>query len=105
MFAPAVAVLDGDFGILVRLASYAAGRPLRRQELRDVTLTDEDPPDFDADVPPGVRVTEDAGDPFDDPPVPDPLKFAFRTVNGAARRAGDGAATIAGFLGSLRGRR
>jgi hypothetical protein len=105
MFSPTVAVLDADFGILVSLAWYAAGRPLRRQELRDVTRADEDPPDFDADVPPGVRVTQDAGDPFDDPRAPDPLKFAFRTVNGAARRASEGAATIAGFLDSLRGQR
>jgi hypothetical protein len=38
-------------------------------------------------------------------PVPDPLTFAFRTVNGAARRASEGAARIAGFLDSLRGQR
>lgn len=104
MFSPIVAVLDADLGILVSLARYADGRPLTRQELRDVTLTDEDPPDFDADVPPGVRIAEDAGGPFDDSGAPDPLKFAFRAVNGAARRATEGAAAIASFLDTLRGK-
>jgi hypothetical protein len=103
MFSPTVAVLDADLGILLSLAHYGGGRPLIRQELRDVTLSDEDPPDFGADVPPGVRVVENAGGPFDDSDPPDPLKFAFRTVNGATRRASEGAATIASFLDSLRG--
>ncbi|HEY4463478.1 MAG TPA: hypothetical protein VGN41_12515, partial [Streptosporangiaceae bacterium] len=104
---PNVAVLDRDLGILVSLASYVAGRPLRRQELRDVSLAGEDPPDFGADVPPGVRVVEDAGGPFGDAPAhaPDPLRFAFRTASSATRLAGEGAATIASFLDRLRRQR
>lgn len=105
MFALSVAVLDADLGILLSLARYAGGRPFIRQELRDVTLADaEDPPDFDADVPPGVRIVEDTGGPFNEFDPPEPLRLAFRAVNGTARRASEGAATIASFLDSLRGK-
>jgi hypothetical protein len=66
----------------------AAAGPLSRQELRGVTSADKiDAPDFDADVPPGVRVIEDAGDLFGGPDAPGLLGFASRTVNGAARWA------------------
>jgi hypothetical protein len=105
MLALSMAVVDADLGILLSLAQYAGGRPLIRQELRDVAPADaEDPPDFGADVPPGVRVVEDTGGPFDDSDAPEPLRLAFRTVNGAARRASEGAATIASFLDSIRGK-
>jgi hypothetical protein len=46
-----------------------------------------DAPDFDADVPPGVRVVEDAGDLFGNADAPGVLGFASRTVSGAARWA------------------
>jgi hypothetical protein len=94
----AVAVLDADLGILLSLARYpavpplrrqeAAAGPLTRQELREITPAGKtDVPDFDADVPPGVRVVEDAGDLFGDADAPGLLGFASRTVNGAARWA------------------
>ncbi len=92
----AITVLDADLGILLSLARYpalpplwqqAAG-PLTRQELRGITPADTtNAPDFDADVPPGVRVIEDAGDLFGDAEPPGLLGFAARTVNGAARWA------------------
>jgi hypothetical protein len=94
----AVAVLDADLGILLSLARYpavpplgrqeAAAGPLTRQELREITPAGKTAvPDFDADVPPGVRVVEDAGDLFGDADAPGLLGFASRTVNGAARWA------------------
>ena len=92
-----IAVLDADLGILLSLVRYPAvpplrpqeeaARPLTRQELRGVTTADADAPDFDTDVPPGVRVVEDAGDPFGGPDAPGVLGFASRTVSGAARWA------------------
>jgi hypothetical protein len=98
MAARAIAVLDADLRILLSLARYpavppprrqkAAAGPLSRQELRGATPADKiDAPDFDSDVPPGVRVIEDAGDLFGGPDAPGLLGFASRTVNGAARWA------------------
>ncbi len=97
MPARAIAVLDADLGVLLSLARYpavpplrqqeAAAGPLTRQELRGVTMADTDAPDFDADVPPGVRVVEDAGDLFGGPDAPGVLGFASRTISGAARWA------------------
>jgi hypothetical protein len=94
----AIAVLDADLGILLTLARYpavpplgrqdAAAGPLTRQELREITPAGKtDVPDFDADVPPGVRVVEDAGDLFGNADAPGVLGFASRTVSGAARWA------------------
>jgi len=94
----AITVLDADLGILLSLARYpaippprsqeAAAGPLTRQELREITPAGQtDAPDFDADVPPGVRVIEDAGDLFGAADAPGLPGFASRTVNGAARWA------------------
>jgi hypothetical protein len=81
-------VLDADLGILLSLAWYEAGRPLTRQELREVSPAEpEKAPDFDADVPPGVRVIEDPGDPFRDSEAPELVKFISRAASGAARWA------------------
>ena len=96
MPARTIAVLDADLGILLSLVRYPAVPPLRpqeaagpltRQELRGITTADTDAPDFDADVPPGVRVVEDAGDLFGRADAPGVLGFASRTVSGAARWA------------------
>ena len=52
---PAVAVIDAELGIILRLTSYAGGRPLKRYELRDVTTTVAD---FHPRIPPGLPVSE-----------------------------------------------
>jgi hypothetical protein len=95
--ARAFAVLDADLGVLLSLARYPAvpppgapegtAGPLTRQELRGVSTAHTDGPDFDADVPPGVRVVEDAGDLFGGADAPGVLGFASRTVSGATRWA------------------
>jgi hypothetical protein len=79
MFSAAVAVIDAELGILLRLTSYLGGRPVRRDELRDITTGAGD---FPVNIPPGLPLVE-ATDPFGDirdggPPqsVNIPLKVA-----------------------------
>jgi hypothetical protein len=58
LFFPVVAVVDAETGRLLRLTRYKGGRPVLRQELRDVA--DVDPADdFAFTPPPGVPVEEE----------------------------------------------
>ncbi len=55
LFFPVVAVVDAESGRLLRLTRYRGGRPVLRQELRDVA--DVDPADdFAFTPPPGLPV-------------------------------------------------
>ena len=62
IFPAAVAVVDAETGIVLRLTSYIGEQPVRRCELRDITAT---PGDFTIDIPPGLPVVEETG-PFGD---------------------------------------
>jgi hypothetical protein len=55
-FSAAVAVVDAELGILLRLTTYAGGQPVRRYELRDVTA---EAGEFRADLPPGLPTVEE----------------------------------------------
>ena len=55
-FSAAVAVVDAELGILLRLTTYAGGQPVRRYELRDVTA---EVGEFRADLPPGLPTVEE----------------------------------------------
>jgi hypothetical protein len=52
----AVAVIDAELGILLRLTTYAGGKPARRYELRDVTA---EAGKFRADLPAGLPTVEE----------------------------------------------
>jgi hypothetical protein len=54
----AVAVVDAELGILIRLTTYGAGRAVRRLDLRDVAAGAGD---IRADLPPGAPVAGEAG--------------------------------------------
>lgn len=58
MFPAAVAVVDAELGILLRLTSYLGGKPVQRDELRDITTTAGD---FRVDIPPDLPVSEETG--------------------------------------------
>jgi hypothetical protein len=58
MFPAAVAVVDAELGILLRLTSYMGGEPVRRYELRDITTG---PGEFRIDIPPDLPVCEETG--------------------------------------------
>jgi hypothetical protein len=62
MFSTAVAVVDVESGILLRLTSYMGGKPVRQYELRDIATGNGD---FQVDIPPGLPVFEETG-PFGD---------------------------------------
>lgn len=66
LFFPAVAVVDAETGLLLRLTRFKGGRPVMRQELRDVTALDAGA-DFGF-TPPAGRPVRDAGA---EPPGPD----------------------------------
>jgi hypothetical protein len=88
MFATAVAVVDAELGIVLRLTSYAGGKPVRRYELRDVTTGSGD---FHLNIPPGLRTVEETN-PFADGGVPGPVsipKVAREVAREAAKAASD----------------
>jgi hypothetical protein len=58
LFPAAVAVVDAELGLVLRLTSYIGDRPVRRCELRDITPLAGDLP---IDIPPDLPVTEDPG--------------------------------------------
>jgi hypothetical protein len=62
IFPAAVALVDTETGIVLRLTSYIGEQPVRRCELRDTTAA---PGDFTIDIPPGLPVVEETG-PFGD---------------------------------------
>lgn len=101
IFSPADAVVDAELGVLLRLTSYAGETPVSRYELRDISPGQGE---FRTDIPDDLRVVEETGKPFDDIPMPDPVRFAVKTASGAARRANEGITAARGFLDSLRGK-
>jgi hypothetical protein len=58
LFPSAVAVMDAELGLVLRLTSYIGDRPVRRAELRDITPLAGD---LAIDIPPDLPVTEDPG--------------------------------------------
>jgi hypothetical protein len=86
MFPTAVAVVDAELGILLRLTSYLGGKPVQRCELRDVT---SGAGDFRATIPPDLPTVEetrrtDGGPP---PPVNLPVKVASVVAQQVAQEA------------------
>ena len=61
LFFPAVAVVDAETGRLVRLTRFKGGRPMLRQELRDIALLPPDE-DFAFTPPPDLPVVEPDAD-------------------------------------------
>jgi hypothetical protein len=61
---PAVAVVDAETGLLLRLTRFKGGQPVLRTELRDVTEPDPDA-GFGFTPPAGVRVVNEFNQPAD----------------------------------------
>ncbi len=99
---PAIAVLDAESGRLLRLTCYAAGKPVARYELRDVT------PGGDAnfEVPAGLPVVEESSGDGHPPSSPPPVNLVTLVAKAAGdaikRRADDKIAATRGFLDALR---
>lgn len=88
LFFPAVAVLDAETGRLVRLTRFKGGRPVIRQELRDISPLPADT-DFAFTPPPGMLVDEPHAD-EDSEPGEDAWSWSpGDTVRDPAREAAD----------------
>jgi len=97
MFPAAVAVVDAELGIVLRLTSYIGAKAVQRHELRDITTGSSD---FQVDVPAGPPTVEENG-PFDDfrhagPPRPAgiPLNIAGLVARHAAAEAARAARSL-----------
>ena len=86
MFPTAVAVVDAELGILLRLTSYLGGKPVQVCELRDVTAGAGD---FRATIPPDLPTVEEARrtDGGPPPPVNLPVKVASVVAQQVAQEA------------------
>jgi hypothetical protein len=91
LFPAAVAVVDAELGILLRLTSYLGGKPVRRYELRDITTGAGD---FQVDIPPGMPTVEEPG-PFIDARPPQPANIPLKVASVVARQAATEAAKAA----------
>ncbi len=90
MFPAAVAVVDAELGIVLRLTYYIGAKAVQRHELRDITT---ETGGFQVDLPAGLPTVEETG-PFDDfkpagPPRPAsiPLNLAGLVARHAAAEA------------------
>ena len=90
MFPTAVAVVDAELGILLRLTSYLGGKPVRRDELRDITIESGG---FRADIPSDLPVSEEKSSP--EPGGPYSANIPLTVARVVARQAATGAAKAA----------
>jgi hypothetical protein len=100
IFPAAVAVVDAETGIVLRLTSYIGKQPVRRCELHDITATAGG---FTVDIPPGLPVTEETGSCGDEhhggpPRVGVPLKVAGAAAGQIATAVAKDAAKAAGNI-------
>jgi hypothetical protein len=79
-FFPVVAAMDAESGRLLRVTSYAGGKPVMCRELRDISL--DEPGDFGFEPPAGLRIVEEK--PPEQPP--NPAEFATKAAADAMRR-------------------
>lgn len=80
----AVAVVDAELGIVLSLTSFLGGKPVRRNELRDVTPTQ--PGDFRVNIPPDLPV-EPAAPEGEHPTDSTPLKLAGAVAQEVGKEA------------------
>jgi hypothetical protein len=97
------AVVDAELAIVLRQTSYLGDRPVARAELRNLT-TPTGPGDFRPETS-GLRQVADAGGPFGDRDLPDPVKTAASAAVFATGGALAGAAALTGWLQKRRAQR
>jgi hypothetical protein len=123
---PAVVVVDAESGRLLRVTVFKGGKPVTRQELRDVTPLAPDEGDFSFEVPDGLPVEEEKLPEYpasssdfessgEEPPDEEwePRMHTINPVEAAAKAAADAlkerlnekAAAARDFLDSLRGQK
>ena len=98
-FPAAVAVVDAELGVIVRLTSYIGGTPVQKYELEDLAARADE---FRVDLPADLPVTE--GGPFDDfktgsPPGGPPVRLGRVLARHAATEAAKAARSLFDRLG------
>jgi len=106
LFFPADAIVDAELGCLLRLIRFAGDRPASWYELSAIGTEPVPAGEFSLDVPPGVRVVEETGNPFTDAAAvrPGAAGTVIRTASDVVRRTSDAVSATRSFLDDLRGR-
>jgi outer membrane lipoprotein-sorting protein len=106
LFFPADVIVDAELGCLLRLVSFAGGRPASWWELSGIGTEPVSAGEFGLDVPPGVRVVEETGNAFADAAavMPGAAGCAVRTAADVVRRTSGAVSATRSFLDDLRGR-
>jgi outer membrane lipoprotein-sorting protein len=105
-FFPADAIVDAELGCLLRLISFAGDKPESWYELSGIGTEPVPAAEFHLDIPPGVRVVEQTGNPFTDMTavLPGAAGTAVRTVADVVRHTNDAVSAARSFLDDLLGR-
>ncbi len=106
LFFPADVIVDAELGCLLRQISFAGDRPASLRELSAIDTEPVPAEEFRPDIPPGVRVVEETGNPFTDAAavMPGAAGTAVRTAADVARRTNDAVSAARSFLDDLLGR-
>jgi hypothetical protein len=84
LFFPSDVVVDAELGIGLRCISFSGSQPVLRYELRDVATGPFEPGDFRPDIPAGMPVVEEPGEP---PGPVNPVNVVTRQAVKEARSA------------------
>ena len=106
LFFPADVIVDAELGCLLRLISFAGDKPESWYELSGIGAEPVPAAEFHLDIPPGVRVVEETGNPITDTTavMPGAAGCAVRTAADVIRRTSDAVSATRSFLDDLRGR-
>ncbi|MGH3253920.1 MAG: LolA family protein [Streptosporangiaceae bacterium] len=102
LFFPADVIVDAELGCVLRQISFAGARPASLFELSAIDTEPIPDEEFRPDIPPGVRVVEQTGNPFTD--MPGAAGTAVRTAADVVRRTSDAVSATRSFLDDLLGR-
>lgn len=106
LFFPADVIVDAELGCLLRLIPFAGDKPESWYELSGIGTEPVPAAEFHLDIPPGVRVVEETGNPITDTTavMPGAAGCAVRTAADVIRRTSDAVSATRSFLDDLRGR-
>jgi len=106
LFFPADVIVDAELGCLLRLISFAGDKPESWYELSGIGTEPVPAAEFHLDIPPGVRVVEETGNPFTDTTavMPGSAGTVIRTAADVVRRTSDAVSATRSFLDDLLGR-
>ncbi|HEY6296238.1 MAG TPA: hypothetical protein VIX15_11285, partial [Streptosporangiaceae bacterium] len=102
LFFPVDVIVDAELGCVLRQISFTAARPALLFELSAIDTEPVPDEEFRLEIPPGVRVIEETGNPFTD--MPGAAGTAVRTVADVVRHTNDAVSAARSFLDDLLGR-